>query len=361
MSQAPDSIEKNTTQYTPPQDDTPDSILDFFKRLFQMREMGVLLALILLVLFVNSQSEFFWTSRNIFNILRSMSTIGIIAIGMTMIIITAGIDLSVGSMMAAAAMMTARLMYTDVLPPLPAVIVGFGFGAMLGFINGFIITKIKVNPFITTLGMLSIARGLTLLLATGIQGTVASNIPMRNPHINFLGAGYVGDIPMPVIIMFSLVIIFSLFLRYTVLGRQIYAVGSNEEAARLSGVSVDRVKIFAYTLTGVLCALAGVMQAGLLSTASTSAGQMLELDVIAAVVIGGASLMGGQGSIFGAVIGAAIMAVLRNAFVLLQFPSYAQTITIGVVIILAVSIDQIRRSERTIFTDIRDRFAGKSG
>ena len=343
-----------------PQTATPtannnNSIIDFLKRLFGMREMGVLLALVILVLFVNTQSEFFWTSRNIFNVLRSMSTIGIIAIGMTMIIVTAGIDLSVGSMMAAASMMTARLIFTDVMPPLPAVIVGFGFGALLGFINGFIITKIKVNPFITTLGMLSIARGLTLLLATGLQGTVASNIPMRNEQINFLGAGYVGDIPMPVIIMFALVIIFSLFLRYTILGRQIYAVGSNEEAARLSGVPVDRVKIFAYTLTGTLCALAGIMQAGLLSTAATSAGQMLELDVIAAVVIGGASLMGGQGTIFGAVIGAAIMAVLRNAFILLQFPSYAQTITIGVVIILAVAIDQLRRRDRSIFAIIREQ------
>lgn len=329
-------------------------VMDYLKRLLQMREMGVLLALIVLVLFVNSQSEYFWTSRNIFNVLRSMSTIGIIAIGMTMIIVTAGIDLSVGSVLAASSMMTARLMYTGVLPPWPAFAVGLGFGALLGFTNGFIITKIRVNPFITTLGMLSIGRGVTLLLASGLQGTVASNIPMRDPQVNYMGSGYIGDIPFPVIIMFSLVIFFSLFLRYTVLGRQVYAVGSNEDAARLSGVPVDLVKIFAYTTTGVLCALAGVMQAGLLSTAATSAGQGLELDVIAAVVIGGASLMGGQGTIFGAIIGAGIMAVLRNAFILLKFPSYAQTITIGVVIVLAVSIDQLRRSDRNIFTQLSD-------
>jgi ribose transport system permease protein len=339
---------------SPPDSGTADtiSIVDYLKRLLQMREMGVLLALILLVLFVNSQSDYFWTSRNIFNVLRSMSTIGIIAIGMTMIIVTAGIDLSVGSMLAAASMMTARLMFLEVLPPWPAVLVGLAFGSLLGLINGFVITKIRVTPFIATLGMLSIARGLTLLLSSGIQGTVASNIPMRDPSVNFLGAGYVGDIPMPVIIMFILVIFFSLFLRYTVLGRQVYAVGSNEDAARLSGVPNDLVKIFVYTVTGMLCALAGILQAGLLSTASTSAGQALELDVIAAVVIGGASLMGGQGTIFGAVIGAAIMAVLRNAFILLQFPSYAQTITIGVVIILAVSVDQLRRRERSLLASI---------
>jgi ribose/xylose/arabinose/galactoside ABC-type transport system permease subunit len=137
--------------------------------------------------------------------------------------------------------------------------------------------------------------------------------------------------------------VFTLFLRYTVLGRQIYAVGSNEDAARLSGVPVDRVKIFVYTITGTLCALSGIITAGLLRTSATNAGVGIELSVIAAVVIGGASLMGGEGTILGAIIGAAIMAVVRNAFVLLQFPSYAQQITIGAVIVAAVALDQWRR------------------
>ena len=136
---------------------------------------------------------------------------------------------------------------------------------------------------------------------------------------------------------------FSLFLKHTVLGRQIYAVGSNREGARLCGVNVDRVQIFAYTITGAFCALAGIMNAGLLSTAATNAGLGNELDVIAAVVIGGASLAGGEGSILGAIIGAAIMAVLRNAFVLLHLPAFMQTISIGVVIILAVAVDNLRK------------------
>ena len=152
--------------------------------------------------------------------------------------------------------------------------------------------------------------------------------------------------PVPVIEMFVLVIIFSLFLRYTVLGRQIYAVGSNEQAARLSGVPVNLVKLFVYTITGTLAALSGIMTAGLLATSATNAGVGTELDVIAAVVIGGASLAGGEGTIIGAIIGAAIMAVLRNAFILLKFPIYMQTISIGVVIILAVAIDQLRRRSR---------------
>ena len=169
---------------------------------------------------------------------------------------------------------------------------------------------------------------------------------MRDEAVNFLGKGYIGPVPVPVIEMLVLVIIFSLFLRYTVLGRQIYAVGSNEQAARLSGVPVNLVKLFVYTITGTLAALAGIMTAGLLATSATNAGVGSELDVIAAVVIGGASLAGGEGTIIGSIIGAAIMAVLRNAFILLQFPIYMQTISIGVVIILAVAIDQLRRRNR---------------
>lgn len=316
------------------------------RRLLQSREFGVFLALVALVVLMRFLTPYFWKTDNVFNVLRGMSTIGIMAIGETMIIVTGGIDLSVGSVLAASAMLTARLMYLDVVPPWIAVALGIGFGTVLGLINGLIITRVKVNPFITTLGMLSIARGLTYLLASGLQGTVASNIPMRNDAVNFLGSGYLGPVPFPVVEMVVLVVFFSLFLRYTVLGRQIYAVGSNEQAARLSGVPVYVVKLFVYTVTGALAALAGLMTAGLLETAATNAGTGSELDVIAAVVIGGASLAGGEGTIIGSIIGAAIMAVLRNAFVLLQFPIYMQTISIGIVIILAVALDQLRRRSR---------------
>lgn len=323
------------------------------RRLFQIREIGVLFALIVLVIAMSVLSPSFLTELNVFNVLRGMSTIGIMSIGMTMVIVTGGIDLSVGSILAAASIMTARLIFTEVTDPWMAFLLGLGFGGLLGLINGLVITRLKVNPFITTLGMLTVARGLTYLLASGLQGTVASNVPLRHEGISFLGNGYVlqdtflkRGIPFPVILMFALVIIFSLFLRYTVLGRQIYAVGSNEAAARLSGVPTARVKLFVYTLTGVLCALAGIMTAGLLRTAATNAGTGVELDVIAAVVIGGASLVGGEGTILGAIIGAAIIAIVQNAFVLLKIPSYAQQVTIGVVIIAAVAADQWRRRKR---------------
>jgi ribose transport system permease protein len=292
-------------------------------------------------------SPYFLEPQNIFNVLRNMSTISIMAIGMTMVIVSGGIDLSVGSVLAVSAMLTARLMVEQGLNPWLATVIGLATGAALGGVNGLLITRVKVNPFIATLGMMSIARGLTYLFASGLASSVASNIPMKDEGVGFLGAGYIGPVPFPIIEMFAFVLLATLFLNNTVLGRQIYGVGSNERAAMLSGVNVNRVRMFCYTLTGLLAAYAGIMTSGLLSNSATNAGIGTELDVIAAAVIGGASLAGGEGTVYGAVIGAAIMAVLRNAFVLLGLPTYMQTISIGVVIVLAVALDGLRRRQTT--------------
>jgi ribose transport system permease protein len=335
--------EENTA--IPAQDELKNNITDrgnILVRFFRSREIGVFGALVAICIIMSFASQYFLKPQNLFNILRSMSTIGVMAIGMTMVIITGGIDLSVGSILGVCSMLTARLIYHN-LPPFVAVILGIMFGLGLGSFNGIIITKVRVTPFVVTLGMLSMARGLTFLLSTELKGTVSSNIPMPDEAVNFLGAGYIGPIPFPVIELAILVVIFTLFLRYTVLGRQIYATGSNIKAAKLSGVNVDKVRIFTYAATGGLCALAGIMTAGLLGTAATNYGMGEELNVIAAVVIGGASLMGGEGTIKGAMIGAAIMAVIRNAFVLLMLPIYTQTLTIGAVIILAVATDRFRK------------------
>ena len=315
----------------------------WLKRLFATRESGVFVALVILIIIMSFASPYFLKSENIFNVMRGMSTIGIMAIGMTMVIVSGGIDLSVGSVAAVSAMVTARQMTYMGWSPWIAFAAGLIVGLLCGGVNGLVITRLKVPPFIATLGMYSIARGLAFAASWGLQGSVASNIPMRNPQVNFLGAGYIGIVPFPVIEMIILVIIFTLFLSQTVLGRQIYALGSNEQAARLSGVHINRVRMFVYTITGGFAALAGIMSAGLLSTAATNLGTGAELDVIAAAVIGGASLAGGEGTILGAIIGAAIMAVIRNAFVLLKMPIYMQNITIGVVIILAVVLDQLRK------------------
>lgn len=332
-----------TQEVKPSEEEPRTSIGSILRRVFSSRESGVFAALIVLCIIMSFASPYFLKPQNLFNIARGMSTIGIMAIGMTMVIVSGGIDLSVGSLAAVSAMSTARLMTYNNLDPWVAFLVGIGVGTLLGAINGVVITRIKVTPFIATLGMLSVGRGLTYLIATGLEGTVASNIPMRHEGVNFLGDGYIGQVPFPVIELVILVIIFTFFLNQVVLGRQIYAVGSNEQASRLSGVNVGNVRLFVYTMTGALAGLAGIMNAGLLSTAATNLGLGVELDVIAAVVIGGASLMGGEGTVLGAIIGAAIMAVIRNAFVLLKLPIYLQTITIGVVIVLAVALDQVRK------------------
>jgi len=249
----------------------------------------------------------------------------------------------VGSVLAVGAVLTARLMTYDGLNPWLAVAVGLAAGGALGLVNGVLVTKARIVPFIATLGTLSIARGLAFLLATGGAGSVASNVPMRDPGVAFLGAGYIGPVPVPVILMLLFVGVAAVLLSRTVLGRQIYAVGSNARAARLSGISVERVQLVTYVVAGVLSAIAGVVTTGLLSTASTNLGQGVELDVIAAAVIGGTSLSGGEGTVIGTLIGAAIMAVVRNAFVLLGLPLYLQVMIIGVVILLAVGLDRRRR------------------
>ncbi len=315
----------------------------FWRQIGQSKEFGVFIALIILCVFMSLASPYFATSKNIFNVLQGMSTIAIVAIGETMVLVAGGLDLSVGAVLAVGAMVTARTMTYHGFHPWIAFGAGLLAGLIFGTVTGLIITKGKINPFITTLGMLSIGRGLAYLLATGLEGTVASNVPMRDEGVNFLGAGYVGPVPFSVVIMVFLVIVFSLFMAKTVLGRQIYAVGTNEQAARLSGVNVDRVRLFTYMATGMLAALAGIMTAGLLSTAATNLGLGVELDVIAATIIGGTSMSGGDGTVYGALIGAAIMAVVRNAFVLLNLPLALQTVTIGVVIILAVALDRFRR------------------
>ena len=274
-----------------------------------------------------------------------MSTIGIMAIGQTMVIITGGIDLSVGSLMAVSSMLTARLITVYSQNALLAVICGLIFGLLLGTVSGLTITRFKINPFITTLGMLSVGRGLTYLLATGVKGTVASNIPMQNASVIFLGSGYLGPVPFSVVLLLLLVILATVFLKDTVPGRYIYAVGSNERSARLSGVPINKVRIFVYAISGFFCATAGIILTGRLSTAATNIGVGNELDVIAAVVIGGASLQGGEGTVTGAIIGATIMAIVRNAFVLLHIPNHFQTITIGVVIVLAVGLDQLLKGK----------------
>ena len=301
--------------------------------LLRRHEASVFIALVALCAVVAILSPYFLTMKNVFNVLRQFSLIAILAVGEAMIIITAGIDLSVGSLVGLMGIATGLLAGTH-LPPLVVFLVVIVAGCLVGSINGLFITKVGITPFIATLGMLSVARGTSLLITGGLP------IAVENP-ITFIGDGYIGPVPFSVIIMFVVAAAGQVFASRTLPGRNIYAVGNNERAARLSGIRIDAVKLMVYVIMGGLCGLSGMILSGMLSSAEPSAGTGYELDVIAAVVMGGARLAGGEGSIVGVVFGAALMGVLRNGFVLLGISAYWQVVAIGCIIIAAVSIDSI--------------------
>jgi ribose transport system permease protein len=313
------------------------------RRIFQAQETGIFLVLLLMSAFLAWQTEgkFLDINRNLFNVLRAFSWIGISAFGEILVIITAGIDLSVGSTMALAGMLAAMAMTSWGLPAVPGVIIGLLTGAIIGLLNGLLISKAKLPPFIATLGLMSIARGICYGVAKGqpVRGLPKEFNLLGQYDLPVFGFG----VPLPVIVMFVLAVIMSLFLTRTVWGYRIYALGGNEQAAGLSGINTGRIKLLVYTLCGLLTALGGLLMTARLGVAAPTAALGYELDVIAAVVIGGTSLAGGEGTILGVLIGAAIMQVLRNGLVLLGFDPYWQPAAIGLVIIVAITLDQLRK------------------
>ncbi len=313
--------------------------------------ISALLTLAILVIAFSFASSAFLSVNNTLTILLQTSVIGLLGIGMTMVIITGGIDLSVGSVLALSGTVTGLMVKAGV-PVVPAMMLGVCMGAACGLFNGFVVTKMKITPFVATLGMMLIARGAALQLtgaapisqlgeAFGVLGNgalfrVVEMQPNGFPKVIFPG------IPYPAILLVIVAIAASYMLRRRAIGRHIYATGSNEEAARLSGVLVDRTKLIAYTLSGALAGVAGNVLMSRLITAQPSEGVMYELDAIAAAVIGGASLMGGVGGISGTMIGAFIIGVLRNGLNMGGVSSFIQQIVIGFVVIGAVYIDQLR-------------------
>lgn len=303
-------------------------------RIVKRKEFSVFVALVLLCTVVSILSPYFLSVQNIFNVLRQFSVIGILAVGQALIIITAGIDLSVGSVLGLMGV-TAALLAGLGFPPVLVFVLTIVFGCTVASVNGLLVTKVRINPFIVTLGMMSIARGASLLITGGMPISIDNGI-------TFLGSGYIGVVPVPVILMLIVAVLGHIFATKTLPGRNVYAVGNNERAAKLSGIRVDRVKIMVFMIMGALCALSGMIVSGTLKTAEPSAGAGYEMDVIASVVIGGASLAGGEGSIVGVILGAAIMGVLRNSFVLLGVSAYWQVVAIGVVTIAAVAVDSLK-------------------
>ena len=296
------------------------------------RQFGTLLGLIVLVVVLWILTPYFLTLANLLNIAQQTAINAIIAVGMTFVIITAGIDLSVGSILAFSGVVLASVLQLGF--PLPiAIIIGLAVGLCCGLANGLLITFGRLPPFISTLGMMSVARGAALLYSSGRP------ISGFSSNFRFLATGEVFHIPMPVIIMIVVYIIAHFVLTKTKLGRYTYAIGGNEEAALLSGVNVKLYKAAVYGICGMLSGLAAVILTARLNSAQPIAGIMYELDAIAATVIGGTSLMGGEGTIFGTLIGAFIMGVLRNGLNLLGVSSFIQQIVIGSVIIIAVLVD----------------------
>lgn len=295
-------------------------------------KLAALSSLIIMMIFFSIFSEYFFTTTNLLTIALQTSVI----IGQTVVIITGGIDLSVGSIVAFSGV-TAGLLVERGLPLVPALILGVFIGAAVGIVNGGLISKANLPPFIATLGMMMVLRGLTLALTNGMP------ISSFDDSFVYLSGGSVFGIPNPVIYFISLGLIFNFILRRTVLGKDIYAIGSNEEAARLSGVNIVKVKLMVYGFCGFLSGISGIILASRLISAQPTEGAGYELDAVAAVVIGGASLSGGKGNIIGTIIGAFIMSTLRNGLNMMNVSGFWQQFVVGVVLLLAVYLDQKRK------------------
>jgi ribose transport system permease protein len=306
------------------------------RTLVGQREASVALMILLLFVYLGSRNEFFLTSRNLLNVGRQASVVAIVALGEALVIISRGLDLSVGSTLGLAAVAAAYVGRWSGDPSL-ALLAGLGVGALVGVINGGLVTRININPFIATLGTLSVARGLALLITGGIPIPFTGGIP------EFLGAGRLYTVPVSLLLMIALAIVFHIFASRTWIGRNIYAIGDSPTAARLAGVNVEGARLLVYVLCGLLAGLGGIILAGNLASANPDLGRGYELDVIAAVILGGTALSGGRGSILGVVLGALLMALLGNAFVLLGISAHWQVVSKGLVIIFAVGIDGIRR------------------
>jgi ribose transport system permease protein len=298
---------------------------------------GALGGLVLLVVVLSIMSSTFLTTSNLLNVGVQVAVTAVLAFGQTFVIVSAGIDLSVGSLAALAGIVTGWTIATAGMPTGIGVLAGLAAGLVAGLVNAVLITYGKLPPFIATLAMLSVGRGLALVISGGIPLTLPNSL-------GTLGGGDLfGVLPYPVLVMIVIGLITAGILRYTYSGRSMYAIGGNEQAARLSGINVTRQKMVIYGLSGLFAAVAGILLAARLASAQPQAGVGYELDAIAAVVIGGASLSGGVGSAWGTFVGALILGVLRNGLNLLAVSAFWQQVVIGIVIALAVLSDTLRK------------------
>lgn len=305
-------------------------------RLLNRAPRGWTISVILVVevILLTLLSEYFMTATNLLNVTRQAAVIGIVAVGMTYVILLAGIDLSVGSVVGMSGMLTA-IAVQSVGSGMVGILVGLGAGASVGVLNGFLVSRLKVQPFIVTLVTLSIARAIMLIASDGAPISVKSDL------IRSLGTGRILGIPIPTLLMLLTFIVGHWVLAHTVFGRRIYAVGGNPGPARAAGIRVDRYLFVVYVISGVLSGFAAILAVGRLGTATPQIGVGLELDVIAAVIVGGTSLFGGVGNLWGTLVGVFIIAFLGNGMVLIGISAFWQLFATGVVVLLAVLLDQL--------------------
>lgn len=316
-----------------------NKIADSFKRFFNFKtndKLGISIALIVLLIISSIMSPSFLNIKNLLNILKQNTMLGLVVIGMTVVILGGAIDLSVGTTVALCGLLAGYLKDFNFLVILMATL---SVGAIIGLINGYLVARKRLEPFIVTLSMQITIRGLCLFFTKG--GYIS-----QVDTFDWAGNGKIGIVPIPAILMVSLFVIFQIIMTKTVFGRNVYALGGNETAARLSGVKTDKAKMNTYIICGMLCALAAIVNVSRLSTAEPTAAEGLEADAIAAALVGGNSLLGGRGSIIGAFIGVLIFAILSNIFNLIGLKSAEQQIIKGVIIITAVLASQRRKAKK---------------
>ncbi|MRH41460.1 ribose ABC transporter permease [Aquibacillus halophilus] len=300
--------------------------------------MGILIGLIVLCIVISIINPDFLSSNNLLNVLRQTSTNMYLAIAMTMVIILGGIDLSVGSIIAVTGVVTTMLIALAGLPVFVAVLAGLLVGMLFGAFNGYVVATTIIPPFIVTLATMNIARGVAYVISDGKPVRVMSD------SFNYIGSGYIGGVfPTPVLYMIIIIVLAYLIMNKTKLGRYMYAVGGNSEAAKFSGIDIKKIKLFAYTFSGLMAGIAGIVLSSRMFSGQPTSGDMAELDAIAAVVLGGTSMTGGSGRIGGTVIGALIIGVLSNGLNLMGVSSFWQYVVKGVVILVAVYADVIKK------------------
>ncbi len=301
---------------------------------FYINKLIMLIALVAVIIVFANLSPYFLSIKNFYAVGLTISIIGIICIGQTFCIITRGFDLSVGATAAFCGIMVAYWTNGGI-PYVVSLLLALGLGALIGLVNGFLIAKAKINAFITTLSFMSIYTGFVYIVSKGYS------IIVNKPGFNVLGTTRVYGMPLPIIILICLYIIFYIVLRHTVFGRYVYCIGGNPDAARIAGINVEKYQILVYMISGILASFGGVILASRMGAAQTTVGTSYALDSVAAVVLGGTALTGGQGNLLGTLIGVGIIGVLQNGLVMIDMPSYYQFVATGAVLLVAVLLQTI--------------------